>query len=182
MKRATLVPPIRLVFFMWLAFTIQMNSGIDMGFLGILPRTLNGLVGIFTAPLIHGSLSHIISNTFPLLFLGVTVYFFYSRIASQVFIQCYFLTNLLVWVIGRPFYHIGASGLVYALAFFLIALGVFRRDFRSLLISLVIIFTYGGLIYGLSPALIDISWESHLMGAVVGVGTASAMSKWKKID
>lgn len=182
MRRATLVPPIRLVFIIWVMFTYQTYSGIDLGFLGILPLTVNGLIGVFTAPLIHGNLSHILSNTFPLLFLGTTVYFFYSRIASQVFIQCYFLTNLLVWVIGRPFYHIGASGLVYALAFFLISLGIFRRDFRSLLISVIILFVYGGLVYGLSPQLVNISWESHLMGAVVGIGTASAMSKWKKID
>lgn len=182
MKRATLVPPIRLVFIIWLVFTYQTYSGLDLGFFGIFPRSINGLVGVFTAPLIHGNLSHILSNTLPLLFLGTTVYFFYSRIASQVFIQCYFLTNLLVWGFARPFYHIGASGMVYALAFFLIALGIFRRDFRSLLISITIIFVYGGLVYGLSPHLVNISWESHLMGAVVGIGTAFAMSKWKKID
>ena len=182
MKRATLVPPIRFVFIIWLVFTYQTYSGFDLGVFGILPRTLNGLIGVFAAPLIHGNFSHIVSNTFPLLFLGTTLYFFYKRIASQVFIQCYFFTNILVWVVGRQFYHIGASGLVYALAFFLISLGIFRRDFRSLLISLIIIFVYGGLIYGLSPHLVAISWESHLMGAIVGIGTASAMSKWKKID
>jgi membrane associated rhomboid family serine protease len=153
-----------------------------LGFLGIFPRTVNGLLGVFSAPLVHGDWGHIVSNTIPLLFLGTTVYFFYSRIASQVFIQCYFLTNILVWIIGRPFYHIGASGFVYALAFFLIALGIFRRDFKSIFISIVIIFIYGGLVYGLSPTLVGISRESHLMGAVVGIGTASAMSKWKKIE
>jgi membrane associated rhomboid family serine protease len=157
MKRATLVPPIRLVFLIWVVFSIQTFTTIDLGFLGIFPRTVNGLLGVFTAPLVHGDWGHIVSNTIPLLFLGTTVYFFYSRIASQVFIQCYFLTNILVWIIGRPFYHIGASGFVYALAFFLIALGIFRRDFKSIFISIVIIFIYGGLVYGLSPTLVGIS-------------------------
>ncbi|MBV6647516.1 MAG: rhomboid family intramembrane serine protease [Cyclobacteriaceae bacterium] len=165
---------------MWLMFAIQFSTGYDLGFLGISPRTINGLIGIFTAPLIHGNLNHLISNTLPMLFLGATLYLFFPRIASQVFIQCYFLTNLFVWVFARPFYHIGASGLVYGIAFFLISFGWFTKHPKSILVSVVVVLIYGGLVYGVLPLNSHISWESHLMGAIVGVGSAYGISKARK--
>ncbi len=182
MGRASIIPPLRLVFFMWLIYTIQFYMYIDFGVFGILPRSLVGILGIFTAPLIHGSMAHLISNTFPVLFLGSTVYIFYDKIAPMVFIQSYFLTNVLVWAFGRPFYHIGASGLVYALAAFLIFTGIFRRNFRSIFISLIILLVYGGLVYGIFPYNDRISWESHLFGALTGLGIAFGMSRIKNVS
>ena len=167
---------------MWLCFTIQLYSGVDLGFLGIYPRTIHGLMGIFTAPLVHGSTTHLISNTFPLLFLGTTLYLFYDRIATQVFFHCYFFTNILVWLFGREYYHIGASGLVYSLAGFLIFFGMFRRKPRSIVISVIIILLYGGLVYGIVPQNNYISWESHLMGAIVGAGSAFGMSRIQNVN
>ena len=153
---------------MWVVFSIQFFLGIDFTSFGILPRTTWGLIGILTAPLIHGNSVHIISNTIPLLFLGWTLFFFYEDIAKKVFIICYFLTNVLVWIFARPSMHIGASGIVYGIAFFLISYGFFKKDFKSLIISAVIIFFYGGMVYGLFPNQPGISWESHLIGAIVG--------------
>jgi len=116
------VVPFRLVFIMWFVFSIEVFYGIDLGWLGIKPRTLEGLIGIFTAPLIHGSLAHLISNTLPLLFLGSVLFFFYERIGGIVFARCYLITNALVWLLSpRASYHIGASGLIYGLSSFLIA-------------------------------------------------------------
>ncbi len=158
----------RFVFLMWLVYSLEFFLGIDLSGLGILPRTTQGLLGIFTAPLIHGNSVHIISNTIPLMFLGWTLFFFYENIARQVFLICYFLTNILVWMFARPSMHIGASGIVYGIAFFLIFYGFFRKDFKSLAISAIIIFFYGGLVYGLFPNQPGISWESHLIGAIVG--------------
>ncbi len=158
----------RFVFLMWVVFSIQFFLGIDITRFGILPRTGWGLVGILTAPLIHGNSVHIISNTIPLLFLGWTLFFFYEDIAKKVFVICYFLTNALVWLFARPSLHIGASGIVYGIAFFLISYGFFKKDFKSLIISAVIIFFYGGMVYGLIPNQPGISWESHLIGAIVG--------------
>src|SRR6478736_9782610 len=140
------VVPFRLVFIMWLVFSIQFFYGIDLGFLGIYPRTIHGLIGILFAPMIHGSFGHLVSNTFPLLFLGTLLYFFYDRIGGIVFFRCYFITNILVWLLSpRPSYHIGASGLIYGLAAFLIFFGFLRRDFTSLLISIIVMLLYGGI-------------------------------------
>lgn len=158
----------RFVFLMWVVFSIQFFLGIEITRFGILPRTGWGLIGILTAPLIHGNSVHIISNTIPLLFLGWTLFFFYEDIAKKVFVICYFLTNALVWLFARPSLHIGASGIVYGIAFFLISYGFFKKDFKSLIISAVIIFFYGGMVYGLFPNQPGISWESHLIGAIVG--------------
>lgn len=166
---------------MWLVYSVEIYLNYDLGFLGIYPRKLSGLIGIVTAPMLHGDATHLASNTFPLIFLGSTLYLFYDRIASRVFFQCYLFPGILVWLFGRPSFHVGASGLIYALAFFLISFGLFRKDFRSLLISLVIIVFYGGLIYGILPVRQGVSWESHLMGAIVGVATASVFSKFGRI-
>ena len=136
---------------------------------GIVPRTTEGLVGIITSPLLHGNVQHIISNTVPLLFLGAVLFFFYNNIASRVFLGCYFLTNILVWLFARYSNHIGASGLIYGLASFLIFSGLFRKDFLSLIISIVIIFLYGYFVYGIIPSDPNISWEAHLSGAIVGI-------------
>lgn len=167
------VVPLRLVFFMWLVYSVEFFYQVDLGWLGIRPRTVDGLLGIFTAPLVHGGMLHLISNSVPLLFLGSMLFYFYPRIAPSVFAWCYLLTNSMVWLLSpRVSYHIGASGLVYGLSAFLIFFGLLRWDFWSLLISAVVFLTYGGIFYGIIPDNPHVSWESHLAGALVGIGTA----------
>lgn len=139
-----IVVPVRMLFLMWAVFLIDGILAVNFALFGILPRDLWGMVGIFTAPLIHGNLLHLASNSLPVLFLGTTLYVFYDRIANRVFAQCYILTGLLVWIFARPTLHIGASGLIYGLASFLMFFGIFRQDIKSILISLIIIFLYGG--------------------------------------
>lgn len=162
---------------MWAAFYVQYFYGFPLSNFGIIPRQPWGLVGILTAPLLHGSVNHLISNTVPLLFLGTVLFFFYEKIGGIVFFRCYFWTNGLVWVFGRHSNHIGASGLVYGLAFFLIFYGFFRRDFLSIIISIVILLLYGGVFYGLLPTDPSVSYESHLAGALVGIFTAVRFGK-----
>ncbi|NQZ75674.1 MAG: rhomboid family intramembrane serine protease [Ekhidna sp.] len=162
---------------MWVVFAIEYFLRIDLGYLGIYPRHISGLVGVVMAPLLHGNFNHIASNSVPLLVLGGTLFFFYRRIAFRVFLQSYFFTNILVWFFGRPFYHIGASGLIYALASFLVFYGFFSRDFKTVIVSFATIFFYGSMAYGLFSFDSRVSWESHLLGAVVGAVTAYMISK-----
>ena len=178
----SIIVPARFVMIMWLVFFVEVNFNLDFNFLGIYPRDWTGLWGVLCAPFIHGDILHLISNTFPILFLGTTLFWFYDRIAKTVFLQCYLFTNLLVWIFARPSFHIGASGLVYALAFFLIFLGIFRKDGRSLFITIVITLMYGGIIYGMVPRENGVSWESHLLGAIVGVYFAFHFSRLKRIN
>jgi len=172
----------RFVFLMFAVFTVEQYSGMDFGFLGIYPLSVEGLIGIFTAPLIHGSPEHILSNALPMLILGGILFYFYEGIATRVFLHSYFFTNILVWVLGRPFYHIGASGLVYGLAFFLISFGLFQRNIRSILITVGTILLYGGLVYTVFPLDERVSYESHLFGAITGVVTAFTLRNVKLVE
>ena len=174
--------PIRLVFFMWAIFFLEFEYHVPFSRYGILPRTEIGLIGVFMAPMLHGSVQHIISNTIPLLFLGTVLFNFYKPIAKKVFYWSYLLTGSLVWLFARPSYHIGASGLVYGLAFFLMFYGLFKKDLKSILISIGIVAIYSGLFYGVFPMMNNVSWESHLLGAIVGVACASYFSKKTKVS
>lgn len=167
---------------MWLVFTVEIFYQIDFTFLGIMPRTAWGLIGVFTAPMIHGNLSHLLSNTFPLLFLGSTLFYFYQRIGASVFLRCYFVTNILVWLLSpRLSFHIGASGLIYGISAFLIFFGLLRRDFISLFISIMVTLTYGGIFYGVLPNDPRVSWESHLAGFMVGMVSAFQLKDKKRV-
>lgn len=173
--------PIRFVFFMWLFFALDFIYDSDLFLIGIIPRTTIGLFGIFTAPFIHADPIHLISNTVPFLFLGITLFYNYPRISKRVFSGCYFITNVLVWLFARQEQHVGASGLVYALATFIIAFGLFRRDFKSLLLSVIVIILYGSIYYGVIPTQGRVSWESHLFGSIVGLILASAFARKKRV-
>ena len=96
------VIPFRLTFLMWATFYLESLVGLPLVVFGIEPRTFHGLIGIFTAPLIHGDILHLISNSVPLLFLGSVLFFFYERIGGAVFFRAYFWTNILVWLFARP--------------------------------------------------------------------------------
>lgn len=178
----SIIVPSRLIMIMWAILLFEYTYHVDLALFGIMPRTIRGLVGIVTAPLLHGGVRHLASNTIPLLFLGTMLYMFYSKIATRVFLQCYFLTGVLVWIFARPAFHIGASGLIYGLASFLVFFGIFRQDFKSLLISLLIIFIYGSLFYGVLPTQAGVSWESHLLGGIVGFINAVSTSKTKSVS
>jgi membrane associated rhomboid family serine protease len=167
---------------MWLSFFLEFVYNWNLSWMGLQPRTFTGLIGIFTAPLVHGSVMHLISNTIPLLFLGSLLFFFYGRIGGAVFFRSYFWTNILVWLFARPANHIGASGVVYALAFFLIFFGIFRRDVLSILISVLTLLLYGSVFYGILPMDPRVSWESHFAGALVGITSAITFSDKKRVD
>jgi membrane associated rhomboid family serine protease len=165
------------ILLLWIVKSIEWARDIDLGYYGILPRTLKGSIGILTGPLIHGDLLHLMSNTFPLVVLGLGLFYFYHKIALEVFIWIYLATGFWVWVIGRDAYHIGASGIVYGLLMFIFWGGVIRKNSRSLAVSMVIFFLYGYMIYGLVPSDEGVSWESHLMGSVAGIFLAIYFKK-----
>jgi membrane associated rhomboid family serine protease len=158
------------VFLMWLVKIIEVLFDIDLSQYGIYPLTAKGLEGIIFSPFIHANFNHLFSNTLPLFFLAVALFYFYSEVALKVFIWTYFITGFLVWVAGREAYHIGASGLVYGLASFLFFSGIIRRYFRLIALSLLIVFLYGSMVWGLFPGVYkDVSWESHMLGFFSGV-------------
>ncbi len=135
---------------------------------GIYPRRLDGLIGILTSPLIHGSLNHIIDNSIPLFFLSLAVFYFYNKVAYSVFFLTYFFNGITVWLFARSAYHIGASGLVYGFGSFLFFSGIIRQNINLLAISLLVVFLYGSMVWGIFPYQVDVSWESHFLGGLIG--------------
>jgi len=172
-----LIIPLTLPIVLWLIHLITYLFEIYPFKLGILPRNINGLVGILTSPLIHGSFSHLLSNTAPLILMGIGIFYFYEKVAYRVFTIIYLGTGLLVWIFAREVYHIGASGIIYGFVSFLFFSGIFRKDNRSIALALIVIFLYGGLIWGVLPVEKGVSWESHLFGAIVGITAAFIFRK-----
>ena len=169
-KRFTLslIPPAILILMFWLVKIIEVTDGLDLYYYGIFPRKTAGLIGIFASPFIHANLNHLINNTVPFFFLLTAIFYFYQKVAWRVLLVSYLGTGILVWFIARPSYHIGASGLVYSFASFLFVSGIVRRNINLLSISLLVIFLYGSLVWGIFPYRPDMSWESHLVGLTLG--------------
>ncbi len=162
-------------FFLFLIWFIRLTeSGLGASFvkLGLYPQKWLGLFGIFFSPLIHADFKHLIDNSVPLFVLSLAIFYFYREIAYKIFFIIYFVSGFFVWIVGREAYHIGASGLIYGFAAFLFFSGVIRKNISLLAISLLVIFLYGSLIWGILPYDYQISWESHLMGAITGVALA----------
>lgn len=168
MKRAFWIPVV-FTALMWIIHLLREIYHIDPMIFAIHPRDLNSLAGIFFSPLVHGSWEHLLSNTVPILLLGVLVFVIYDKIATRVWILNYILTGTLVWLFARDSYHIGASGIIYGLASFLLFSGFFRMDIRAIAIASGVAIFYGGLVWGILPIQPGVSWESHLSGGIVGL-------------
>jgi membrane associated rhomboid family serine protease len=166
------------IFFMWLVKIVEVLFDLDFTGFGIFPLTAKGLPGIVLSPFIHADFNHLFNNSLPLFFLSVALFYFYSEVALKVFVWTYFITGALVWIAGREAWHIGASGLVYGLASFLFFSGIVRRYFRLIALSLLIVFLYGSMVWGLFPDIYkNVSWESHMLGFFSGVVLAVIFRK-----
>lgn len=182
----SLILPLFAVIIMWTVHIVSFVGQFDLGFLGVHSQHLNGLIGIFTAPFIHGDWQHLTSNTLPFLFLSWTIVYFYNEIAYKAIFLIYLLTGVVVWLFARPVYHIGASGVVYGLVAFVFWSGIFIKDVRAIVLSLIVTMLYSGMFLGVLPNQEGISWESHLYGGLVGIVIAFSMRsrivKEEKID
>ena len=133
------------------------------------PYLAGSLRGILLAPLLHGSFSHLMSNTFPLFLLGGFVALRGTKTLVGLSLFVVVLGGLLVWLVGRPAIHIGASGLVFGYFGYLVAQGWYERSFVSIAVAVAVLLLYGGIIFGVLPQAGFISWEGHLFGLIAGV-------------
>lgn len=203
LPKKTIVIPLFLVGLIWSIFLIE-YSGIGLnGCYGVVPRTLYGLKGIVLSPLFHSGWSHLISNTFPLFFLSFLALLMYERLAYYVLFFGWFLSGFILWLIGNPSFlddtvncHIGASGIVYMLASFILISGIIRKERGLMAISAIVILLYGSMLWGIIPDEFlpsfgneskSISWEGHLSGVIVGaffaflfrkIGPQQTKAKW----
>jgi len=153
----------------WSVKLIEIVFNFDFTEYGVFPRNFNGLIGILFSPLIHSDVNHLLSNSLPVIILCLLIFNFYSQIAKKIFIYLYFISGLWLWCIGRESFHIGASGLIYAMASFLFFSGILRKNSQLSAVALLVIFIYGGLFWGLFPIDKNVSWEGHLTGFIAGI-------------
>ncbi|MBK9292375.1 MAG: rhomboid family intramembrane serine protease [Bacteroidetes bacterium] len=169
--RSFLFPGLMVVL-MWSIHLFTQLSGISLTFLGIHPLKPEGLPGILLAPFLHADWKHLGANTIPMLVLGAALFYFYKPLAWKILALSLLVTGFWVWTGARGGVHIGASGLIYALAAFLFVSGLLRRDTRLMAVSLIVVFLYGGMVWGVFPDFLpqkNISWESHLFGGISGI-------------
>jgi len=153
----------------WSVYCFEYFSGYNFNYLGIEPRTIIGIRGLFFAPILHGSVKHLFNNSIALFVLINALFYFYKDIAMRVFLLTLFISGIGTWLFGRSSIHIGASGLVYGLFGFIIFSGFLRKNYRLLSLALALVFWYGGLFWYLFPIERQISWEGHSSGFICGI-------------
>lgn len=165
--------PSLFVLLLWLIKGVDLVFNLELNQYGLYPLEPRGLLGIITSPLLHADFSHLFANSVPLLVLGALLFYFYKEIAWLILILLYLITGIWVWTFARGgAAHIGASGVIYGLAAFLFFSGIIRKEPALMVITLLISFLYGSLIWGIFPEFFphqQISWESHFMGLLAGL-------------
>lgn len=163
--------PVTISFIIVIVFLFEKSMRVDFGSMGVFPGDVSTLWHVFTMPFIHSGWLHLFNNILSFLILAGCLYYFYGNIANRVLIFSLLVSGVLLWVIGREAWHIGLSGIIYALSFFLFFSGIFRKYIPLVAISLIIVFLYGSNVWHLFPWQDNdpISWEGHLSGAVSGV-------------
>jgi len=171
--KTAMVLPIFTILVMILVYLTEILTNSSFSAFGVIPRNVNGLIGIITGPLVHGGFEHLLNNAVSLLLFGTALFFFYRNIAIKAWLVIYFASSALVWLFARGgASHVGISGVIYGLGFFLFFSGTLRKNRRLAVLSLLLTLFYGSMIWGVLPGDPKISWEAHLMGAILGVGLA----------
>jgi membrane associated rhomboid family serine protease len=156
------------LFLIWSVHIADLLGQWDLRSYGNRPREMWGLIGILSFPFLHSGWEHLWNNTASFFTLNMLLFYFYRSIALRVWLRMYVWSGALLWIIGGTGNHIGASGMVYALAAFLFASGILRKHHLLMRVSLVVVFLYGGMVWWMLPIEEHISWEGHLAGAFCG--------------
>lgn len=148
------------------------ERGMDWDFIpfGIEPRQASGLLGIVFSPFIHADVGHLIGNVVAFFVLNTSLSYFYTSLSNKILVLSVIISGIILWLIGRDSYHVGASAIVFALSFFLFFSGIIRKHIPLIAMSLIVVFLYGNNVWHLFPWLPNdpISWEGHLAGGITG--------------
>ena len=156
----------------WIIHIIDNTFSLHLRRYGLQPMEVRGLVGILTMPFLHADWEHLIANTPALFALLGGLFLFYERGTWRILAYLYIVSGLLTWSMGRNSTHIGASGLVYALAAFHFVSGIIKKERRQRAFALLVTFLYGGFVWAFFPTLFigtSTSWEGHLSGLLTGI-------------
>ena len=173
---------ILLVVLMWVVQVVNVAFSLRLQRYGLSPHELHGLLGILTMPFLHEGWGHLLTNTAPMWILSFGLFLFYHQKGWILLLYLYLISGLFTWCIGRvPSIHIGASGLIYALAAFHFVTGLMKKEVRQMAFALLVAFLYGGFVWAFFPTLFkntSISWEGHLSGLLAGIVIAVYARSW----
>ena len=171
--KAVILLPLFFVLTLWLVFWYELHFQHSLSHFGVYPREVFGLKGILFSPFLHGDIEHLANNSIALLVLLPILRYFYKEQSFVVLFLGILFSGLGTWLLGRPSYHIGASGLIYALLSFIFFKGIFTKYYRLVALSFTIVILYGGSVWYMFPNVKEgISWEGHLAGFLIGLALA----------
>jgi membrane associated rhomboid family serine protease len=168
-----------IVLVMFAVFYVNIFLGGRLNVFGIIPRTAWGLIGIFFSPLLHANYAHLTANAVSLFFLLIVLFAHREYRGNVALISIWLASGFGTWLIGRPWdpnlhtVHIGASSIIYGLAVYIVATAWWERSWTTAFWAILILFFYGGIVYGIIPRKGIISWEGHLSGAIAGLLVAA---------
>lgn len=155
--------------FIFLPFIISNLFNISLSNYGLHPRSFQHMYGILTMPFIHNDLFHLFNNATALFVVIMLLYYFYRKHFYFIIVLIWLLSGFWTWILARDGIHIGASAIIYGLTSFLFFSGIFIRNKSLVAISLLVVFLYGSLIWGIFPFFPHVSWEGHLSGFLSGI-------------
>ncbi len=169
---------------LWLVHIINIilfyGTGFDLRNAGLKPHRIEWLWGIIWAPFLHANFYHLFANSSALLVLFSVALSFSRKLAFVAVFITWIMGGGLVWFFGRTgTTHIGASGIIFGLIGFLVFIGIFRREWKALAVSIIIFFFYGGAVSSLLVHVPGVSWSGHFFGFLSGV-TAAWLTREKK--
>ncbi len=182
MKKNNKIPyfiyfPLLIISILIISFFMENAFHWDFSRYGIYPQKVKGLRGIFFWNFIHDDIKHLTNNILAFFVLSGFLFYHYKKYAWKILITGGIITGLITWIIGRPAYHIGISGINFMLFSFLFFSGIFSGYYRLMSVSLIVVFLYGSIIWLMLPVIKKISWEGHLAGFITGIFFSFLYSK-----
>lgn len=156
----------------WFVAVFNLFLGISVRNFAIQPHAFNNILGIFTYPFIHGSLDHLLNNSLSAFMIFSALFLIYEKLSIKTLLLIYIFSGVLLWFIGESgSYHVGASSVIYGVAFFITVSGFIIRESANIAMSFLLVAWYGSMIWGIFPFSVEdgVSWEGHLAGTIVGV-------------